>query len=295
MKITLTRDIGFCWGVKRALDLALQNSSSSKKIYTYGPLIHNEDVVQMLKEKRIEPFEPDKIKPAPNALMVIRAHGVAPGIKEKLTKNGYQIVDATCPHVRKSQKMAQDYAHNGYQIIIVGDKKHAEVVSLVGYARCIKKPLSVIVIDTPAEIPTIINRKKIPSCLGGTGKLCILAQSTFQPQLYQEIVETLKARLSSKNELVILNTICHSPARRQKQVKELAQTVEAIVVIGDHKSANTTNLTELARSLKIPAFQVANPEELPLQALRKYQSIGITTGTSTPDALIKAVIKKLRS
>jgi len=289
MKIKLAKDVGFCWGVKRALDLALKSSASSKKVYTYGPLIHNENVVEMLKTKGVEPFQKNKPNLPRKTLLLIRAHGVPPPVRAKLSTSGYGIIDATCPHVKKSQKIVREYANKGYQIIIAGDRKHAEVISLVGYARAIKRHPPVVVVSSTQEAHSII--KKDWSKL--KKKICILAQSTFQPQIYYQIVAIIKSKIPPDIEMVVLDTICQAPARRQGAVKDLARKVEAIVVVGDHKSANTTNLTLLARSMKIPAYQVASASELPTNKLKKYHSIGISTGTSTPDWLIKEVVAKL--
>jgi len=289
MKIKLAKDVGFCWGVKRALDLALKSSASAKKVYTYGPLIHNENVVEMLKTKGVEPFQRQKPKSPGRTLLLIRAHGVPPPVRAKLSGLGYGIIDATCPHVKKSQKIVQEYANQGYQIIIAGDKKHAEVISLVGYARAIKRHPPVIVVSSTAEARQIVKegRRKLKK------KLCILAQSTFQPRIYYRIVAIIKSKIPPGIEIVVLDTICQAPATRQGAVKDLSKEVDAIVVVGDYKSANTTNLTLLARSMKIPAFQVASASELPVNRLKKYRSIGISTGTSTPDWLIKEVVDKL--
>ncbi|MEW6026691.1 MAG: 4-hydroxy-3-methylbut-2-enyl diphosphate reductase [Planctomycetota bacterium] len=289
MKIRLARDVGFCWGVKRALDLALKSSASAKKVYTYGPLIHNQNVVEMLKTKGVEPFSRRKSRSPGRTLLLIRAHGVPPPVRDKLSGLGYGIIDATCPHVKKSQKMVGEYANRGYQIIIAGDKEHAEVISLVGYARAIKRHPPVIVVSSTAEAQEIVKeaRRKLKK------KICILAQSTFQPRIYYKIVTIIKSKIPADIEMVVLDTICQAPARRQGAVKDLSKEVDAIVVVGDHKSANTTNLTLLARSMKIPAFQVASAAELPTARLKKYKSIGISTGTSTPDWLIKEVVDKL--
>jgi len=299
MNIKLTNNVGFCWGVRRALDLAIKSSSSSRKMYTYGPLIHNKDVVQMLKTRGIEPLPSITMRSSKENALVIRAHGIPPLVRDKLALKGFKIIDATCPHVMKSQKMVQQYADKGYQIIIAGDKKHAEVVSLVGYARVSRYHSRAIVISSPQEVAKLINskprlsKKKTYPTWHPVRRVCILAQSTFQPQLYEEIVDTLRLGFPKENELIVLNTICHAPARRQREVKELAKKVGAFVVVGDHKSANTTNLALLVRSLKIPAFQVASVSELPLRALKKYYSIGITTGTSTPDSVLQTVIDKI--
>ena len=305
MKVKLAKDVGFCWGVKRALDLALKSSASAKKVYTYGPLIHNENVVEMLKTKGVEPLQRQKPKSPRRTLLLIRAHGVPPPVRAKLSASGYGIIDATCPHVKKSQKIVQEYANKGYQIIIAGDRKHAEVISLVGYARAAKRHPPVIVVSSTEEAQEIVKegkrKLKKKTCptnrqanAGLVGRrVCILAQSTFQPRIYYRIVTIIKSKIPPDIEMVVLDTICQAPATRQGAVKDLAREVDAIVVVGDHKSANTTNLTLLARSMKIPAFQVASASELPINRLKKYRSIGISTGTSTPDWLIKEVVNKL--
>ena len=289
MKIKLAKDVGFCWGVRRALNLALKSSSRTAKVYTYGPLIHNVNVVEMLKTKGIEPFPGRKPKSKGKVLLLIRAHGVAPSVQKKLTSKNLRVIDATCPHVKKSQKLVQEYAKRDYQIIIAGDKKHAEVISLIGYARDIQPKSSVLVISSTQEASKLINghRRLLKK------KICMLAQSTFQPGLFHKIVETIKHKVAPTSKITVLNTICHAPARRQDEVKNLANKVDAIIVVGDYKSANTSNLTLLARSLKIPTFQVASASELPIKKLTKYSSIGIATGTSTPDSDIQAVVDKI--
>jgi 4-hydroxy-3-methylbut-2-enyl diphosphate reductase len=237
----------------------------------------------------VEPLQRQKPKSPRRTLLLIRAHGVPPPVRAKLSASGYGIIDATCPHVKKSQKIVREYANMGYQIIIAGDRKHAEVISLVGYARAIKRHPPVIVVSSTAEAQQIVKegRRKLKK------KICILAQSTFQPRIYYRIVTIIKSKIPSDIEMVVLDTICQAPATRQGAVKDLAREVDAIVVVGDHKSANTTNLTLLARSMKIPAFQVASASELPLARIKKYHSIGISTGTSTPDWLIKEVVDTL--
>ncbi|MDI6733308.1 MAG: 4-hydroxy-3-methylbut-2-enyl diphosphate reductase [Planctomycetota bacterium] len=290
MRLQVAKDTGFCWGVKRALDIALKNAKSKYKVYTYGPLIHNASVVETLKIKGIEPFTNKKRVSFPT-ILVIRAHGISPAVRKKLSVRGYNIVDATCPHVKKSQKMAQAYADRGYQIMIAGDKKHAEVISLLGYSDNKKYPYRAIVISSIKEAQQLLKNKLHLL----NKKICILAQSTFQPHLYQEIVNIIKTKIPSDIEFVVLNTICQAPARRQTAVKDLAKQVSAMVVVGDSQSANTTNLTLLARSMKIPTFQVASADELPMKKLKQYYTIGICTGTSTPDWVIKEVVEKLAS
>ncbi|MBI4712257.1 MAG: 4-hydroxy-3-methylbut-2-enyl diphosphate reductase [Planctomycetes bacterium] len=304
MKVKIAKTSGFCWGVKRALDVVLKTAqgTSGRKVYTYGPLIHNEKVVQMLSDKDINPLTAsDKQK----GVVVVRAHGIPPSTQKQLTAKGYEVVDATCPHVKNSQKKVEDYARRKYQIIIAGDKKHAEVISLVG-----------LVVSTKQEAVRVFKRVK-RSSLGirhSSFGTCLLAQSTFQPQEYEAIIEAIKKQTQRKtprlslraptssrgaaisrpdNTVVVLNTICPAPTRRHGEVTEIARQVDAMVVVGDHKSANTTRLAGLAKTLGVPNYQVADETEQPLAEHKRYKSIGVTTGTSTPDWVTQAVIKRL--
>ncbi|MFA5795279.1 MAG: 4-hydroxy-3-methylbut-2-enyl diphosphate reductase [Candidatus Brocadiia bacterium] len=290
MRIKLAKTAGFCWGVKRALDSVLK-IPPQYTVYTYGPLIHNEQVVQMLRSKGVNPVTnrtEKPIKKTKRPIIVIRAHGAPPVVQEKLSGKGYKVIDATCPHVKNSQQQVMEYARKGYHMIIVGDKAHAEVFSLVGYAQSVNPNSRPVVVSSKKETIRLFNKKDINLQV----PICILAQSTFQPQLYQEIIDVVKNRCS---DVIVLNTICPAPTRRQREVVELSKRVEAMVVVGDHKSANTSRLAALSRSLKVPTFQVADETELPLKNLKKFKSIGITAGTSTPDWVIQAVINRLKS
>lgn len=316
MKIELAKTGGFCWGVKRALDAALNiraagivplkrggARSAKYKVFTYGPLIHNEQVVKMLKAKGIRPVSASaagkRLKDSGRHIMVIRAHGAPPAVQDQLKKKGYRVIDATCPHVRHSQQQVKDYARKGYRIIIAGDKEHAEVFSLIGYANAanrfpakggsasgmISRP---IVVSSKQEIRRLFAKS---AQFQDGAPICLLAQSTFQPQAYQEIMEALKKRHQN---VTVLNTICPAPTRRQREVMELSKRVDAMVVVGDHKSANTSRLAALSRSLKVPTFQVAYAKELPMAKINNYQLVGVTAGTSTPDWVIQAVIERLK-
>jgi 4-hydroxy-3-methylbut-2-enyl diphosphate reductase len=305
MKIELAKTGGFCWGVKRALDAALNiraagivplkrggARSAKYKVFTYGPLIHNEQVVKMLKAKGIRPVSASaagkSLKDSGRHIMVIRAHGAPPAVQDQLKKKGYRVIDATCPHVRHSQQQVKDYARKGYRIIIAGDKEHAEVFSLTGYANAASILSRPIVVSSKQEIRRLF--AKSAQFQDGV-PICLLAQSTFQPQAYQEIMEALKKRHQN---VTVLNTICPAPTRRQREVMELSKRVDAMVVVGDHKSANTSRLAALSRSLKVPTFQVAYAKELPMAKINNYQLVGVTAGTSTPDWVIQAVIERLK-
>jgi 4-hydroxy-3-methylbut-2-enyl diphosphate reductase len=318
------------------LDAALNTPHQSQKVYTYGPLIHNEQVVRMLETKGIQPIVSStgtkgavKLPAKKRPIIVIRAHGAPPTVHAQLVRNGYNVIDATCPHVKHSQQKVQAYARKGYRIIIVGDKEHAEVFSLIGFAQTANPLSNPVVVSSKQEISHLFNSR---TCLRATHRqgelkngepICLLAQSTFQPQAYQEIIEAVLRHSKAATEqrriavnkwrlrrhgasaltpsygavapnVVVLDTICPAPTRRQREVIELSKKVDALVVVGNNKSANTSRLTTLARSLKVPTFQVADETELPITKLKQYRVVGITAGTSTPDWVIKGVIKRIQ-
>lgn len=284
MRIKLARTAGFCRGVRRAMDLALKLASvKGEKIYTYGPLIHNHQAVRFLEKKGIKVFHRLKrLKRTRPVNVLIRAHGIPPYTQKKLQTYGYKIIDATCPHVQSSEKQVAQYAQQDHQIIIVGDKKHAEVISLLGYASTVNPKLRPYTVSSAEEAYHLKLPRKVP--------VCLVAQSTFQEAKYRQIVKVFRKRVKR---LTVLNTICQATIKRQREVIELANKVEAMIVVGAHHSANTTRLAVLARATRIPTFHIANHTELPLSKLRKYQTIGITAGTSTPDWVTRAVIQKI--
>jgi len=280
MKLIVTKNLGFCWGVKRAIELAENFVTKEKKnIYTYGPLIHNQNVVKMLKKKGVLPYH-NKI--LPDSVIIIRAHGVPPKIQIKLKHRGFKIIDATCPHVQISEKRTKESASKGFKVIIVGDKKHAEVRSLVGYARSGNRKANPLVISSIKEADCL----KVQS----NDKITLVAQSTFQKEEYQKISQLLSQKISN---IKILDTICKETTRRHYEVKEMSSKIDALLVIGAHSSANTSRLANLGKSLKVATFHISSSEEIPLKKLQKYKTIGIVTGTSTPKWLAENIIKTL--
>ncbi len=290
MKIRLARTAGFCWGVKSALQTALKlapgTSRQKQKVYTYGPIIHNQDVVEMLKDKNIKPRLRLPVTRT-SSVLILRAHGLAPQVQKQLGDKGYQLVDATCPYVKRIQKKVQEFSRRGYEIIICGDKKHAEVAGLMGYAR-----------RKPGLVSSIREARSLK--LDARAKYCILAQSTFNKSEYQKIAKIIEVKLSNgkafgkvKN-LVVLDTICRSSAQRQAEVLRMAQEVDAIIVIGARHSANTSRLAQIARRTGRPTFHIQSEKELNARRLTKYRRVGVTSGTSTPDWIIARVVNFLK-
>jgi 4-hydroxy-3-methylbut-2-enyl diphosphate reductase len=286
MKIIIAKTTGFCWGVKRAMELAQQMAKprlakrGRQKIYTLGPLIHNQEAVELLEKQGIMAYGP---KAKPPAVIIIRAHGLPPDAVLKLEKRGFKIVDATCPHVKVSEKKAKEYAGNGYRVVIVGDKKHAEVISLVGYAKSGNAVIKPLVVSSPAEAKRLKMMK--------VNLYAMIAQSTFQKEAYEKIVEILKKHIPA---LEVIDTICRVTTQRQDEIKRMAKRVDAFIVVGAHHSANTSRLALLARSTGVPTFHIAQPKEIPFDKIRRYQLIGITSGTSTPEWITQSVITALK-
>ncbi len=274
MKIILAKTAGFCMGVKRAMDIALKSSEEKgARIFTLGPLIHNRQAVEMLRDKGIEPLEEaGSVEPT---CVVIRAHGVSPETVEELAQRGFEVVDATCPHVRQSQQRIREYSGKGYQIIIVGDREHAEVTGLKGYCagRC-----DVIATADEAERLELADR------------VAVIAQTTFVEQAYSAIVDIIKNRASGA---VAFQSICRATRNRQEEALQLARTCEAVIVVGGHHSANTCRLAQLCRKRGVPAFHVETAAELNMEEISRFETVGVTAGASTPSWITGEVIKRL--
>jgi 4-hydroxy-3-methylbut-2-enyl diphosphate reductase len=273
MKIYTAKTAGFCFGVKRAIDIAFKVAKEKKKgIFTLGPIIHNPQVVEQLKDKGIYPIDDIKGKKGINAV-IIRTHGIPIDLHNKILSKGYKIIDATCPFVKKAQFYAKLLKEQNYQVIILGEKNHPEVKSLMSYAG-----KDSIVVDS--NIPF----SKLKSRIG------IVVQTT-QP------IDALKKFLSEvigySKEIKIYNTICNSTALRLKETEKLAKKVDIMFVVGGKNSANTTQLAKLCKSLCVKTYHIETPNEIKKSWLKETNIIGITAGASTPDWIIKEVEKRI--
>jgi 4-hydroxy-3-methylbut-2-enyl diphosphate reductase len=273
MKIYTAKTAGFCFGVKRAIDIAFKVAKEKKKgIFTLGPIIHNPQVVEQLKDKGIYPIDDIKGKKGINAV-IIRTHGIPIDLHNKILSKGYKIIDATCPFVKKAQFYAKLLKEQNYQVIILGEKNHPEVKSLMSYAG---KDSIVVNSNIPFS--------KLKSRIG------IVVQTT-QP------IDALKKFLSEvigySKEIKIYNTICNSTALRLKETEKLAKKVDIMFVVGGKNSANTTQLAKLCKSLCVKTYHIETPNEIKKSWLKGTNIIGITAGASTPDWIIKEVEKRI--
>ncbi|MDD5558007.1 MAG: 4-hydroxy-3-methylbut-2-enyl diphosphate reductase [bacterium] len=264
---------GFCMGVRRALDIVLRMAAEGP-VHTDGPLIHNPVIVRMLEEKGIRPLDP--ARPPAAGVIVIRAHGVSPSRRGDLGRLGLRVCDATCPDVAKVQAIVKRHAERGYEIVIVGDRGHAEVEGLLGFSGGRGR-----VVSSPAEA------RRLPPL----GKVCAVAQTTQDPALFGETAAILGERAA---ELVVFDTICRSTKARRREAIELSRRVDAMVVVGGRNSANTARLAAICAGADVPVFHVESEAELDAAALAAFGAIGVTAGTSTPDWMIERVVERLR-
>jgi len=263
-------------GVRRALDIVLAAANKGDgSIYTYGPLIHNPQAIELLRSRGIEVL--NEIPEGFSQRLVIRTHGISPEKRRQLKAAGAKICDATCPRVAKVQSIIKKYVREGYSVIIVGDRNHPEVLGLLGFA------------DGKG---TVIEHLEDIETLTPQDKLCVVAQTTQYEPFFQKVASKLKEKFPSA---LIFDTICDSTLRRQAEVLKLAQKVDFMIVVGGEKSANTARLAKLSQSVGTPTIKIETEEELNSQDLKKYRSVGVTAGASTPNWMINRVLDKVES
>jgi len=276
MKILIAKNAGFCMGVRRAVEMVLDAPGKHKSpICTFGPLIHNPQVLNLLKEKEIAIL--NHIPACGTGTVLIRAHGVPPHIKQELKKAGYDIIDATCPRVIKVQTIIRKHAKRNYASIIIGDKNHPEVVGLLGYAD--GKGFVVDNMDDLDSLPAFENA-------------IIVAQTTQNTYFFEEVKKWADRRFPHYK---IFDTICDSTAKRQAEVKTLASSVDAVIVVGGHNSGNTKRLAEISKTTGKPTYHVETESEVDMEALSEVKNIGITAGASTPNWMIKKIYRTLEA
>lgn len=275
MKINLAKSAGFCFGVKRALAIALTIASRGKKVYMLGDIVHNEDVVRQIEQRGIKKIK--KLKRAKGETLLIRAHGSDILTFKKARFLGYKIIDATCPMVKEIHKIAQDAESAGFKIIVIGDKKHDEVHGIVGQLKN-----RAIVIDELKNIPL----KEIK----GIKKVAIVVQSTQNTDKALKIVGILKRYIK---DLEFFNTICKPTRIKQSEIKTLPLKNDVMIIIGSKNSANTRRLFEISKSLNKRSYWVASKKEINPQWFKKAKSVGVSAGASTPETTIQEVVKHI--
>lgn len=282
--IKLAKYAGFCYGVKRAVDLSIKVRQENPDIpvYILGQLIHNDQVIEYLDSLNIKTIEiiPKKL----SGICIIRTHGTTPQIIKELNQKGCKIVDATCHDVMHVQNKAKDLAKEGYKVIIIGKADHPEVIAIKAHADMCSNSEAMVISSLEEAEKQINEIRKFE-------KIGIVAQTTQRNDNFNKILPIIA---EYSKELKVYNTICLATSKRQQEAKALAEQVDLMVVVGSKTSANTTHLAEVLSEIK-ETILIEMPEELDTykDILKKVNNIGITAGASTPKFIIDQVIKKI--
>lgn len=277
MRILVSEYNGFCGGVKAAVLKADKILTEEKKLYSYGEIIHNKDVVDRLKEKGMVVV--DDLPENNDAKLLIRSHGVGKDFYEALEEKNIEPVDATCVKVKKIHKIVEEFKNNGYNIIIVGDESHPEVKGIAGWCRN-----EAHIIKSPEDLEKIIDPDK---------KYCLVCQTTFNLNTFEEILKTIEK--NNYTNIIVHNTICDATRKRQEACLALASKCDVMLIIGGKNSSNTRKLYELSKNLCENTFLIQNYKDLPYSYIEKNTIVGVSAGASTPDWVIEEVICMLEN
>ena len=281
MQVTVAKSAGFCFGVQRAVDTVYEQVEKGiRPIYTYGPIIHNEVVVQDLEEKGVQVLEgKEDLEQLTEGTVIIRSHGVGKEIYDLISAKGLNCVDATCPFVKKIHRTVEKESATGRQIIIIGNDNHPEVEGIKGWCH---HPALVI---ESAEQAEALN---LPE---GTN-VCIVSQTTFNYKKFKDLVEILDKK---RYDRIVVNTICNATEERQTEARQIAGEVDAMIVIGGSHSSNTQKLFEICRKECENTYYIQTVHDLDLEVLRSTGLVGITAGASTPKKIIEEVQKRCQN
>lgn len=276
MKINVAKSAGFCFGVKRAIEIALKTAKEEKnsEVYMLGDIVHNEFVVEQIKRAGIKVVDSmDKIK---SGVLLLRAHGTVPEIYQKAKEKNLKIVDATCPMVLEIHKITRKLEGENYQVVVIGDHEHDEVKAISAQA---KNP---IILEKPSDVDKIDKKYK---------KMGIVVQSTQNIEKVREIIVRL---IDKTRELRFINTICKPTQDHQDEIRKMPQENDVMIIVGSFTSANTRRLTEISKSLNPGTYQVESAKDIKNEWFKNCKTVGISAGASTPDYLIKEVVERIK-
>ena len=277
--VILAKSAGFCFGVKRAVDTVYEQTGK-KNVYTFGPIIHNEEVVKDLEKKGVFVINTmEELDDITEGTVIIRSHGVSSAVYEALQKKGVEIVDATCPFVLKIHNIVKQESANGKQIVIIGNEKHPEVEGIMGWSKT-----QVHVVDTVEKAQNLQ--------LDPQREVCIVSQTTFNYNKFKELVEIISEKGYN---IIIRNTICNATEERQTEAREIAKRVDAMIVVGGSSSSNTRKLYEICKNECKDTYYIQTLNDLDMTSLGKADCIGITAGASTPNNIIQEVYTNVRT
>ena len=280
MEVTVAKTAGFCFGVKRAVEKVYdQIGRTEKRIYTYGPIIHNEQVVGDLREKGVEVIDSlEELKTLRDAVVVIRSHGVGKNVYEILKENDVEIVDATCPYVKKIHRIVEKQSAEGRKVLIIGSEDHPEVQGIKGWGD----ERTVVIEDMDDFL-----KLQLPE----NEKLCIVSQTTFNYKKFQDIVEKIS---KTRYDITVLNTICNATQERQVEAMRIASQVDVMLVIGGKHSSNTQKLYDICRKECNKTYYIQTLDDLNPECISSACNVGITAGASTPNNIIEEVHTNVR-
>ena len=274
MQVKVAKSAGFCFGVKRAVEMVYKEAETGKKVYTLGPIIHNEQVVQDLEQKGVRVIDtPEELSKAEDATVIIRSHGISADVYHQLEDKKVRIVDATCPFVSKIHRIVEKKYQEGSCIVIVGNANHPEVEGINGWCNG-----AATVIGSVSEAE---NYSQEPA-----RKLCVVAQTTFNYKKFDKMVEIIAKK---RYDIVVVNTICNATNERQVEARKIAAESDAMIVIGGRNSSNTQKLYEICKEECKHTYYIQQLEDLDLEKLQTCRNVGITAGASTPNNIIEEV------
>ncbi len=282
MQVELAKTAGFCFGVKRAVETVYQEieKNDGDRIFTYGPIIHNDEVIADLKRQGVEVLNTlEELKRLAGGTVIIRSHGVPEAVCRLLEDKGIRYVDATCPFVKKIHQIVQKESRNGAHVVIIGNSAHPEVTGIQGWAA---GPVDIIQNAEEAEAFSLENEGQ---------KVCVVSQTTFNYNKFKDLVEIIQKK---RYYISVLNTICSATKERQTEARAIAEAADAMIVIGDKRSSNTQKLFEICRSACDNTYYIQTLDDLDMNQLRSVETVGITAGASTPNIIIEEVQNYVR-
>ncbi len=279
MDVILAEHAGFCFGVKRAVEQVYEQAATGKPIYTYGPIIHNEEVVKDLEHKGVQVIENEtQLRDIREGTVVIRSHGVSKQICDEIAAGGLECVDATCPFVKRIHKIVEKESAAGKKIVIIGNAGHPEVEGIMGWSAT-----PAVVIGSAAEAGNF-------TCEPGR-EICVVSQTTFNYNKFQDVVEILMKKGYNGS---VVNTICNATEVRQAEAREIAARVDVMIVIGGNHSSNTQKLYEICMQECANTYFIQTLNDLQLDLPKSVRLVGITAGASTPNNIIEEVQNYVR-
>ena len=276
MEVILAKTAGFCFGVKRAVD-TVYKEAGKKNVYTYGPIIHNSEVVNDLKKKGVEVINSrEELEALEEGTVIIRSHGVAREIYDLIHEKGLELVDATCPFVRKIHKIVEKAGNDGDQVIIVGSEHHPEVQGIKGWCT--------------GEVHIISDAEQFEG-IDLNKPTTLVSQTTFNYKKFQDLVEKFS---KTRYDILVLNTICNATQERQVEARRIASEVDAMIVVGGKTSSNTQKLYEICQKECKNTYYIQTLGDLDPECVSSVRSVGITAGASTPNHIIEEVHTNVR-